>query len=323
MSESAAPVIDVLLATWNGTAYLRPLLDSVLGQGRVRVRVIAHDDHSTDASAALLDEYATDCPGQVSIVRSDSRQGVVGSFNRLLECSTAPYVAFCDQDDIWLVEKLAILVDRARELEVAHGRRTPILVHSDLEVVDRDLQRISESFVRHSGIDPARNHLGPLLLRNTVTGCACLFNRALVDAAAPVPADALMHDYWFALVAAAIGAIGFIDRPLVQYRQHGGNTLGAKRSRVRDSLAKALALARPGGRVERAARMSAHYARFRAQARALLVRLDGRLGAEQRALIEGFASLDQQGWLSRRLFLVRHDVLFAEPLRNLGWLLDA
>jgi hypothetical protein len=82
--------------------------------------------------------------------------------------------------------------------------------------------------VRYQGLKPLRNSFGRLLVSNTVTGCTALCNEALLMRALPVPAQAVMHDWWLALVAGAFGRLSYIDAPLLQYRQHGANTIGAK-----------------------------------------------------------------------------------------------
>src|SRR4029077_11295650 len=103
-----------------------------------------------------------------------------------------------------------------------------LLVHSDLSVVDDALRELQPSFWRYSGFDPERTNLARLLLKNTVTGCASLVNLPLVMLPVPVPPAALLHDYWLALVAAAAGRIAVVREPLVAYRQHARNAVGAR-----------------------------------------------------------------------------------------------
>lgn len=114
-----------------------------------------------------------------------------------------------------------------RELELAHDNKIPLLVHCDLAVVNEKELPIADSFVKFSRWSPTTADLGVLLCQNQVTGCACVISRALLELAYPVPRDVLMHDSWLALLASAVGKIGYIPQPLVKYRQHGGNVLGA------------------------------------------------------------------------------------------------
>ncbi|MBU3951926.1 MAG: hypothetical protein KJ658_07270, partial [Proteobacteria bacterium] len=105
----------------------------------------------------------------------------------------------------------------------------PVLVHSDAEVVDTHLNTVCPSFMAYQGICHNRvNPLNNLLVQNFVTGCTLMVNRKLLELAYPVPEAALMHDWWLALCAAVSGRIEFADRPLIRYRQHRNNQVGAK-----------------------------------------------------------------------------------------------
>jgi hypothetical protein len=100
-------------------------------------------------------------------------------------------------------------------------------VHCDLAIVDKALQPVANSFAIYSGLYPATAHFGVLLAQNQITGCASLINRALLTLACPLPKSLRMHDWWLALLAAAAGKVAYIPQPLVQYRQHAGNVVGA------------------------------------------------------------------------------------------------
>jgi len=298
-------MIEVLLGTHNGEKYLAEQIDSVLGQGNVELHVIARDDGSSDGTAGILDRYAREHAGRFALARSSGRLGSGGNFGVLLEESGAPYVALCDQDDVWKPHKLNTLLARMRALEHEFGKRTPLLVHSDLEVVDPALNCLARSFWAHGGIDPARCALRQILVKNTVTGCALLANRALVDLARPMPPDAAMHDHWLALVASAFGRIDAIAESLVLYRQHGANVVGARRYGFSANLRRAV---RECGRFD--------IDRPRRQARVFFGRYAGMLNPEQRDLVDGFARLSERTWLGRRMFLLTHGILFPGLARN-------
>jgi hypothetical protein len=140
-------------------------------------------------------------------------------FNHVIAC-------FCDQDDVWVKEKLELQLERYLQIEGCDSK--PVLVHSDLEVVDQNLDNVADSFIAYQGLEIERNRFPHLVVSNLVTGCTALFNEALLDAALPVPKNAVMHDWWFAMTATAFGELVFIPSPLVRYRQHGRNTIGAK-----------------------------------------------------------------------------------------------
>jgi hypothetical protein len=139
------------------------------------------------------------------------------------------YFAFADQDDVWDPNKLSVCLDRMRSTE---GRLPgPVLVHSDLRVVSATLEQIAPSLAGFQGLQPARQNFGRMLVANSVTGCTMLINEALARQALPIPASAIMHDWWLALVARTTGTVIYVDSPLMDYRQHGANTFGARTAR--------------------------------------------------------------------------------------------
>lgn len=229
------PEIDVLLATCNGEAYLEQFLESLLVQTYDNFRVIVRDDKSDDATLTILEKYQSKFNGRLLIVDDElGRLGVVLNFEQLLKWSvthsSAHWFAFADQDDVWLPDKLKIFAKETCEFK--SDSFLPCLIFSDLIVVDRNLEPFAPSFWQYEGIKPNYDIKLPLLLgRNVVTGCAAMVNRHLVDMALPFPRSVLMHDWWCALIAAH-GSIRAINTPLVLYRQHGANTLGARRGGV-------------------------------------------------------------------------------------------
>ena len=270
------PLVDILLATYNGAAYLAPQLDSLLAQTHRAFRLLVSDDGSSDDTVAILRRYESAFEGRMVLLPAAAPSGgVMGNFGRLMQASAhdgrAAYIALCDQDDVWLPEKTARLLDALQALEATHGAGTPCLVHSDLTVVDRDLQVLSPSFAAYQRIDPADIKPLTLLSVNQVTGCATLLNRALLQLALPLPAGAVMHDWWLALVAGS-GARRYLPQPLMLYRQHGRNQIGA---RDRGLPSRLLRLVRDGGGVVHRVRQLGQGTRAQAQALELRLRERG------------------------------------------------
>ena len=225
----------ILLATYNGEEFLQQQLDSITSQSFSKWELIIRDDNSTDATREVISEWIAGLKG--SHVRFEqasdtSLHGALANFSTLCDLaleSDAKYYCFCDQDDIWHSDKLETMVSRLAQLETHHGTDCPLLVHSDLQVVDSFGKLISPSFIHYQGLpDPNRHSLQKLQIQNNVTGCASLFNRALLELATPVPVDIAIHDWWIALCAESTGKIEFIEHPLVDYRQHRKNLVGAK-----------------------------------------------------------------------------------------------
>jgi glycosyltransferase involved in cell wall biosynthesis len=305
----ANPDIDILLATYNGARFLEAQIESLLRQEDVPFRILVRDDGSTDGTLAIIDGYRRTKPDRFLVLNSSGKNlGAAGNFAALLAHSNAPHVALSDQDDVWVPHKLRVLSGTLREMENRHGPETPLLVCSDLYVVDEDLRMRHPSYWRYAGLNPSHTSLSRLLIRNPAAGCASLFNRALAQLSLPLPREALVHDHWLTLVAAAAGHIGIIREPLVYYRQHSVNIIGA---RPYDWRA-----------VVRRLRSGANWdiGALQKQAAALLERCQSILAPKDQALIEDFVSLPDRHWIVRRWLLLRHSILMPGLLRNLALL---
>jgi len=221
--------IDILLSTYNGEKYLTKLLESLLDQTVKDFRLVVRDDKSTDNTFRILNDFKTRFDDMI-ILSSEENLGPARSFSVLIENSKADYIFFCDQDDIWISTKIEKQIKTIRKAEDKYDRSLPILCHSDLFITDEYLDIISPSYYMHIGHSPKRNRPYQLALQNSVVGCSVAFNKALLEKALPIPEDIVMHDWWLALVASLTGKIIFDPNPLMLYRQHDLNTVGAKRT---------------------------------------------------------------------------------------------
>lgn len=231
MGVALVSSLTVLLPTFNGARYLPGQLDSLRRQHDPDFRVLIQDDGSSDATPAILQALEGD-PLFAFGNEPGRHLGAKGNFLSLMRQADSPYVALCDQDDVWDTERLALGRERMEEAEARCGPETPLLVHSDCAVTDEAGRILHPSFFRHQGWDPAAVTLPRLLVQNNVTGCTVLMNRALCSLTAQHadPERIFMHDWFLAVTAAAFGHILFIEKPLVRYRQHGNNAVGASRN---------------------------------------------------------------------------------------------
>ena len=222
--------IAILLATYNGERYLAEQLDSLLAQTCQDWHLYVHDDGSLDGTLAMLHSFASAHPDKMTILDYPPMGEPCKNFLSMLERVDAPYYMFCDQDDVWLPEKIERTFHVMRQAEIAGPTDTPILIHTDLTVVDEDKNVINPSFWNYSRIYPQwfTNYIDYAAL-NPVTGCTMLFN-AKAKAIIKRPYDlATMHDAWVTFSVAAVnGIIESVKEPTILYRQHGHNTLGAK-----------------------------------------------------------------------------------------------
>ncbi len=222
----------ILLATYKGNLYVREMINSVLAQDFDDYGIILSDDG--EDTCDILEEYANKYPDKIIHYRSGQRFGSAQKhFMHLLNtfADKAPYFMFCDQDDVWHTDKVRKTLEVMKQTE--ENASIPTMVHTDLNVVDANLNLISPSFIKYSGLDGNRLQFNKLLVQNTVTGCTMMVNKALaLLSKRDLPENAmLMHDWWLALIASAFGKCGFLNEPTIYYRQHGNNTVGAKNSR--------------------------------------------------------------------------------------------
>ena len=230
--------VAVLLSTYNGEKYLAIQLDSILSQTYQNFVVVARDDGSDDNTAAILFNYANKHSDKIFLHMDNSENfGACRSYAFLMEyvlrkkeelgLSNA-YIMFSDQDDIWKDSKIERQMEIMLETQSGDNDR-PVLVHSDLEVIDFHEKMISKSFFDYQGLERNRNRLSHLALYNIVTGCTVLINEPLARLALPMPPETLMHDWWLTLCVAAFGRRRFIENTTVRYRQHEENVIGARK----------------------------------------------------------------------------------------------
>lgn len=227
-ATDTSPTVEVLLATYNGERFLREQIDSILAQDYKNLRVLARDDGSSDGTTVILREYEQRFPDRFCVMPTDAPTGSAkNNFLRLMKTSASEYVCFSDQDDVWLSDKVSRSMRAMATLESRYGTTTPLLVFTDLRVVDDALEILHESLWKQAGVKPERiNDLAAVLGHNIVTGCTALVNRCLLDISLEMPEEAVMHDSWIALLASAFGASEMVREKTVLYRQHDRNVVG-------------------------------------------------------------------------------------------------
>lgn len=222
--------VIILLSTFNGSLYLSTFLSSLLSQFYPNWQLLIRDDGSTDNTQEIIKNFASKHPEKVKVVEDNlGNLGPCKSFLYLLTQAEGDYFMFADQDDVWLPQKIEKTLNKMLELEKAYGKNTPILVHTDLKVVDKNLNPIAESFWKYQGLNPDYKTLNYLLVQNNITGCTVMVNRALKDLIKTIPERAIIHDWWLGLVASAFGVIDYIPEPLILYRQHESQNTGARK----------------------------------------------------------------------------------------------
>lgn len=230
--------IAVLLASHNSEKFIDAQLHSVAESAPPGTTIYISDDGSIDRTREIVEAFQAkteDHYKQFLAVNYSVRRGLHANFAALFEMATntdKQIFFLCDHDDIWFADKvnesLAALYPSSAHLSVEG--LAPRLIFSDLSVIDEFGNLIADSFADYQGLPPPGiQDLETLLHQNVVTGCTCCFNRELLEVAYPIPSSVVMHDHWLALCAKVFGSWQYLDEPLVGYRQHGSNAVGAKR----------------------------------------------------------------------------------------------
>ncbi|MDP3467600.1 MAG: glycosyltransferase family 2 protein [Daejeonella sp.] len=201
-------LVSIALCTYNGEAYLREQLDSIVNQSYSPIEVIAVDDYSSDNTLNILKEYSEKYPSIKLFVNSENL-GYIRNFEKALQLCSGDFIALSDQDDIWDLQKIEKQVK-------AIGNH--LLVYHDSEFVDQNGQslhrKMSDIMNLYRGDQPEA-----FLFFNCISGHSVLMKKELKDEILPFP-NAYFHDWWMGYVATNLGSIDFLVESLVKYRQH-------------------------------------------------------------------------------------------------------
>lgn len=221
--------IAILLATYNGEQHISCLLDSLIAQSNHLWHLYIHDDASTDHTIHIVQRYRDHYPELITVLDYPPQGGAAHNFMSILRRVNADYYMFCDQDDIWHEDKVEHSFQQIKAIEKIHPD-CPLIVHSDLRVIDRDGNTLATSFWQKAGMHPDMFKTFSQRITNVVTGCTMLFNQHAKEAALRLePYGRPLHDEWVTIRTCAEGGIVVpIFEQLIDYRQHESNTLGAE-----------------------------------------------------------------------------------------------
>ncbi len=222
-------MIDILMATYNGSKYIKEQIDSILNQSYRDFRLIISDDSSSDDTAKIIKQLSKN-DKRIVFFEQSINLGVVKNFEFLLEQVTSEYFMFSDQDDIWDKEKLQKSLDTL-------VKEKADLVYTDLRIIDENKNVIGDSYWKQKGFIhkiKKYNNYEALFLNNYITGCTMLVKSKYIKQTEPhiLPLPNgnkyMLHDNWTALIVAIQGKLAYVEEPLVNYRQHSQNQVGSK-----------------------------------------------------------------------------------------------
>lgn len=304
--------VAIVMATYNGEKYVGQQINSILASTYQDFELFIYDDGSKDDTVSILREYEKVNSDKVHVFQNERNRGVNLNFLMAMGRTTMDYIMFCDQDDVWKPNKIAITLKRIRHMEAQFGKEMPLAVFTDASIVDKDLKEIHSSFFNSNHLDPRKTDLAHLLMENKLIGCTVMVNASLrkILQSNNYPEKSKLHDWWIALIAASFGRIGYVNESTLLYRQHENNVVGgaAFGSYVKKRIATL-------NRQREAIRV------LQRQAEEFLLLYEDLLTEEKSAIILKFANLDQVNFMKRRSLILKHGYLKTGLVRNIGLLI--
>ncbi|MCB1156535.1 MAG: glycosyltransferase family 2 protein [Leptospiraceae bacterium] len=222
--------VSILLSTYNSERYLKEQLSSIINQTYADWNLLIRDDGSTDSTLEIIKSFNE---LRFKVLEVGPNLGTIRSFSRLLELDTdSDYFFFCDHDDIWNEKKVEYQLLEMIKIEKEKGSDYPILIHSDLTLVDENNTIIADSMWSYGKFFPHRKSVPQLIVQGTVTGCTIIGNRALHSKIFPIPNTVLMHDWWASIIASLFGCIISENKTTIFYRLHSTNQIGTQKSSI-------------------------------------------------------------------------------------------
>ena len=300
-------MITIIMAVYNGQEYIREQLESLKDQTYTEWRLVIRADRSSDKTAEIVKKFSDEVEQEVIFKVNEKPSGSAKNNFALLinDAKESDYVMFCDQDDIWKKDKIEITFNKMKQAEERYGRDFPLLVHGDVEVIDENGNINADSMFEMSHIN-ADSKLPQILIQNHVTGCTMMCNKKLIAGISEYASSEyiIMHDYLSALYASVFGKIEVIKKPLLSYRQHSGNSVGAKNNNNPVYLLKRLANGRKS--YKEAMETSRNQVKFFVEI--YREELAAEKYCKEYELMSGYASLGSRAKLYRIMFYKKNHI---------------
>lgn len=215
-------LVTVAMPVYNGENFIRQQLESIYNQTYKNIEVVVCDDCSTDGTVEILEEYAQKYGLKYQV--NSKNLGLIINYENVARMASGEFIAFADHDDLWVPEKIETLVANIGENS---------LITSDACLIDQDNNVIFDSFKKFGNIyiPEKENIFKFFVFFNFVSGHATMIKSDMVDKMFPVEKGFVDADWWMGIVASRHGGVKHLEKPLVKYRQHGDNSVGAAKQR--------------------------------------------------------------------------------------------
>lgn len=307
-------MVNIIMCTYNGGKYIKEQLQSIVDSTVNDWKLFVFDDQSIDNTLEIIDQFEKKYPNKIIVTINSIKKGAIvnflsGIYDIGLKMKDTDFIMLCDQDDIWNPNKIQKTKKGMNELISVYGNNMPLLVCTDVTVVDDRMNTINDSFRRMNHYSIKNLDFSHLIMENKVQGCTTMINKSLAVMLERIPAKVIMHDAWMAFIASAFGKIKYIDEPTMKYRQHESNVQGSLEYKD-DVKSKFTNL---GGQRQIVMNTTGQIAEF-------VEIYEQKLPKSILAAAKAFATLQEQNFFVRRYHIIKYHMWKSGILRNIGLL---
>ena len=219
-NKDLPPLVTIVLAAYNGEPYLPQQLNSLFLQTYSNIEIVVLDDCSTDRTPEICARFAA-MHSNMKVYQNEANLGYIKNFEKAIGLANGQYIALCDQDDIWHPDKIQTLMQYVTGASI---------VYCDSELIDEEGRSLNKNI---SDIKNLRDYNSPIpfIIANCALGHTMIMEKRFALSAMPFPSE-FPHDWWLAFFASFNNGLKYIDKPLVQYRQHSLNIVGAVKTKA-------------------------------------------------------------------------------------------
>ncbi len=309
-------MIYIIMCVYNGEKYIKEQIESILHNSITDWRLYISDDGSTDRTYELAAGYAKAYPQKIILTTHiNAADPSIHFLEKIRDVSMKmqadDFIMLCDQDDIWYNNKIELTLEHMNHLVVKNSNKKPLLVCTDVEVVNEKKEQLAESFRRMIHYSIKKLDTAHLLMEHKAQGCTIMINKVLADKIRQLPQVITKHDMWLEMIAVTMGKVDYVDEPTMAYRRHAEQYTAGEMRFWKMVVEQLKHMKEQKYMVYGLAPQTKEFLRIYGQ------ELDG----EHKELVETFATLEQQGFWQKRYNIIKYHMWKTGVIRNIGMMI--